>query len=98
LVLREHLNDPILHSEWLYFLSMFRTNSLEHDRLELYLGILANERKKKPESKPLPSAPALEPRELRNSSKETSFCDLKLEKRQSENWKPHAAVEQKLQF
>ena len=47
LVLKDLITDPLVHSEWLYFQSMFKNNTLEGDRIDLYLGILTNEHKKK---------------------------------------------------
>lgn len=46
ITLKEHISDPVLHSEWNYFLSMFKTNSLEKERIELYLSILQTEKTK----------------------------------------------------
>lgn len=46
-VLREHIHDAIVHSEWLYFLSMFKTPTLDKERIDLYLGILASERNRR---------------------------------------------------
>lgn len=46
-VLKEHIHDAIVHSEWLYFLSMFRTPALDKERIDLYLGILASERNRR---------------------------------------------------
>lgn len=47
LALKEHITDPLVHSEWTYFLSMLKAPVFEKERMELYLGILANERKRK---------------------------------------------------
>lgn len=46
-MLREHIHDAIVHSEWLYFLSMFKSTSLDKERIDLYLGILSTEKGKR---------------------------------------------------
>lgn len=46
-VLKEHIHDAIVHSEWLYFLSMLKTPALDRERIDLYLGILASERNRR---------------------------------------------------
>jgi hypothetical protein len=50
-ILKEHINDAIIHSEWTYFLSMFKNAALEKERIELYLTILTGERTKRLEQK-----------------------------------------------
>lgn len=100
-VLREHIHDAIVHSEWLYFLSMLRSNALDKERIELYLGILASEkgkRDKKPrEPEPLPVDGGKAWGEgkgklMSSGQNESTFSEIKLEKRFSENWKPSPAT------
>ena len=42
LVLKDLISDPLIHSEWIYFQSMFKSAQLEQDRIDLYLNILSN--------------------------------------------------------
>ena len=44
--IKEQLNNPIVNSEWSYFSSMLRAQPFDHDRVELYLTILQNEKNK----------------------------------------------------
>lgn len=39
--LKPAIDNPLIHSEWVYFVSMINCNTLEKDRIELYLNILA---------------------------------------------------------
>lgn len=53
IVLQDIIPDPLVHSEWTYFMSMFKNGPLDPGRIELYLEILSKEQKKKNESKAL---------------------------------------------
>lgn len=55
LIIKPKLFDSLVDSEWNYFLSMFKGQHLQTDRLDLYFNIIENERKMKPEMKPLQS-------------------------------------------
>lgn len=47
IALKDHIKDPILHSEWQYFQSMLSSSNFERDRVKMYLNILEGEKKKK---------------------------------------------------
>ena len=51
IVIKPLIDNPLLHSEWVYFVSMLNNNTLEKDRIELYLSILAKEHQDKAECK-----------------------------------------------
>lgn len=51
IVIQDIVPDPLIHSEWAYFMSMFKNGPLDASRIELYLDILDKEQKKKNESK-----------------------------------------------
>jgi hypothetical protein len=103
-VLREHIHDAIVHSEWLYFLSMFRAHSPDKERIELYLGILSSEkgrREKKPKKGEMPiTTEQQQPRAfidgkgklISSGQTELNLTEIKLDKRFSENWKPSPAT------
>ena len=42
LVIKPKLFDSLVDSEWNYFLSMFKSQSLQKDRLDLYFNIIEN--------------------------------------------------------
>lgn len=58
LIIKPKLFDSLVDSEWNYFLSMLKGQTLQKDRLDLYFNIIENERKIKPETKPLQSLPS----------------------------------------
>ena len=64
LVIKPKLFDSLVDSEWNYFLSMFKAQSLQKERLELYFNIIENERNihtdnnKKQDTRPLQSLPS----------------------------------------
>lgn len=47
IALKDHIKDPLLHSEWTYFQSMLSNSNFERDRVKMYLNILEVEKKKK---------------------------------------------------
>ena len=47
IALKDHIKDPLLHSEWSYFQSMLSNPNFERDRIKMYLNILQNDKKKK---------------------------------------------------
>ena len=51
IAIKPHIDNPIVHSEWVYFTSMLNNTTLEKDRIELYLSILAKEHQDKNNSK-----------------------------------------------
>jgi hypothetical protein len=51
IVFKDLINDPVVHSEWVYFISMLSHGTVDVERIRLYLGILSNEHKKKQEVK-----------------------------------------------
>ena len=79
--LKDHIEDPLIHSEWIYFMSMMSNENFERDRVTMYLNILENERKKKNSQQ---SHNSINHRD----SFELGAGDLKLGKRYSEPVKP----------
>lgn len=50
IVIKEVVTDPLINSEWAYFLTMFKNTPLDKGRIDLYLDILAKEHRKKKET------------------------------------------------
>ena len=48
--LKDHINDPLLHSEWSYFQSMLSNSNFDRERVVMYLNILEGDKKKKKEA------------------------------------------------
>ncbi len=46
IVLKPLISDPLVHSEWTYFLSMFKNSPIDSGRIELYLDIINKDHKK----------------------------------------------------
>lgn len=44
IALKDYINDPLVHAEWSYFQSMMSSNTLEKDRVSMYLSVLKNEK------------------------------------------------------
>lgn len=51
IVIKDIITDPLVHSEWAYFMSMFKNGPLDSARIHLYLEILSKEQNKKSQSK-----------------------------------------------
>jgi hypothetical protein len=49
IIIREHVTDPLINSEWSYFMSVLE--SAQKDRIDMYLNILTSEQTRKNKNK-----------------------------------------------